>query len=67
MGMIKFSCFVMFVSFYIHSSVFTMGDKSSWMFDAPWNMESMLTPLLNLFRYLKIKPYQKVSLYDNTL
>ncbi|MFQ6632546.1 hypothetical protein Gotur_010058 [Gossypium turneri] len=42
-------------------SVFTMGDKSSLMFDAPWNMESMLSPLLNLFRYLKIKPYQKAD------
>ncbi|MBA0768500.1 hypothetical protein Gotri_017296 [Gossypium trilobum] len=52
---------MLFVSFYIHSSAFTMGDKSSLMFDAPWNMESMLSPLLNLFRYLKIKPYQKAD------
>ncbi|TYG55358.1 hypothetical protein ES288_D09G266500v1 [Gossypium darwinii] len=52
---------MLFVSLYIHSSVFTMGDKSSLMFDAPWNMESMLSPLLNLFRYLKIKPYQKAD------
>ncbi|KAK8709677.1 hypothetical protein V6N13_060687 [Hibiscus sabdariffa] len=52
---------ILFVSFYIHSSVFTLGDKSPWMFDAPWNMESMLSPLLNLFRYLKIKPSQKAD------
>ena len=37
------------------------GDKSSWMFDTPWNVESTLNPLLNLFKHLKIKPYQKVA------
>ncbi|GMI95934.1 hypothetical protein like AT5G43530 [Hibiscus trionum] len=52
---------MLFVSFYIHSSVFASGDQSPWMFDAPWNMESTLSPLLNLFRYLKIKPYQKAD------
>ncbi|XVF28647.1 hypothetical protein REPUB_Repub15cG0048100 [Reevesia pubescens] len=52
---------MLFVSFYIHSSIFTEGDKSSWMFDAPWNMESIINPLLNLFRHLKIRPYQKAD------
>ncbi|XP_022723142.1 DNA repair protein RAD5B [Durio zibethinus] len=52
---------MLFVSFYIHSSIFTEGDKSSWMFDAPWNMESRLNPLFNLFKHLKIKPYQKAN------
>ncbi|KAE8731539.1 SWI/SNF-related matrix-associated actin-dependent regulator of chromatin subfamily A member [Hibiscus syriacus] len=52
---------MLFVSFYIHSSVFESSDKSPWMFDAPWSMEYMLSPLLDLFRYLKIKPCQKAA------
>ncbi|XVF62919.1 hypothetical protein PTKIN_Ptkin09bG0047400 [Pterospermum kingtungense] len=52
---------VLFVSFYIHSSIFTEGDKSSWNFDAPWNMESTLNPLLKLFKHLNIKSYQKAD------
>ncbi|KAK6278867.1 hypothetical protein POUND7_019134 [Theobroma cacao] len=52
---------MLFVSFYIHSSIFTEGDKSSWMFDAPWKMESALNPLLNLFKHLNLRPYQKAD------
>ncbi|KAK8567119.1 hypothetical protein V6N13_005031 [Hibiscus sabdariffa] len=37
------------------------GDKSPWMFGASWNMDSMVSHLLNLIRYLKIKPNQKVD------
>ncbi|XP_040999651.1 DNA repair protein RAD5B [Juglans microcarpa x Juglans regia] len=49
------------VSFYIHHSIFTKDDASSWRLDAPYNIDSTLHPLLSLFKLLKIKPYQKAE------
>ncbi|KAG2722109.1 hypothetical protein I3760_02G114900 [Carya illinoinensis] len=49
------------VSFYIHHSIFTKDDTSSWRLDAPYNIDSTLHPLLSLFKLLKIKPYQKAE------
>jgi hypothetical protein len=47
-------------SFYIHRSIFTECDKSSWRLDASYSIDSTLYPLLTLFELLKINPYQKV-------
>ncbi|OMO95524.1 SNF2-related protein [Corchorus olitorius] len=52
---------ILFVSFYIHSSIFTTGDKSPWMFDAPYNTESIITPMLQLFKQLNVRPYQRAD------
>ncbi|GLT72936.1 hypothetical protein SLA2020_448300 [Shorea laevis] len=52
---------MLYVSFYIHRSIFTEGDKSSWRLDASYNIDSTLYPLLTLFELLKIKPYQKAE------
>ena len=46
-------------SFYIHSSIFTDVSKSTWRIGSSPNIESTLHPLLQLFRHLTIKPYQK--------
>ncbi|KAA8548778.1 hypothetical protein F0562_000462 [Nyssa sinensis] len=52
---------MLYVSFYIHHSVFTEGDKSSWRLDAPSHIDSTVYPLLTLFKLLKIKPFQKAE------
>ncbi|KAF5452707.1 hypothetical protein F2P56_027676, partial [Juglans regia] len=49
------------VIFYIHHSIFTKDDASSWRLDAPYNIDSTLHPLLSLFKLLKIKPYLKAE------
>nr|DAD40745.1 TPA_asm: hypothetical protein HUJ06_015068 [Nelumbo nucifera] len=50
---------VLYVSFYIHSSIFTEGDKSSWKLEVPSYFDSTLYPLPALFKLLK--PYQKAE------
>ncbi|XP_019181192.1 PREDICTED: putative SWI/SNF-related matrix-associated actin-dependent regulator of chromatin subfamily A member 3-like 3 isoform X3 [Ipomoea nil] len=52
---------MLYVSFYIHSSVFTNGDKSSWRIDSPSEIEATIYPLLTLFKLLKINPFQKAE------
>ncbi|KAF8113327.1 hypothetical protein N665_0051s0021 [Sinapis alba] len=50
---------MLYVSFYIHSSIFNDVSKSTWRIGSSPNIESTLHPLLQLFRHLTIKPYQK--------
>ncbi|KAG2265037.1 hypothetical protein Bca52824_072116 [Brassica carinata] len=52
---------MLYVSFYIHSSIFTDVSKSTWRIGSSPNIESTLHPLLQLFRHLTIKPYQKAE------
>ncbi|WOL00053.1 DNA repair protein RAD5B [Canna indica] len=52
---------ILHVSFYIHSSVFTEGDKSSWKLTAISNTVSRVHPLTNLFKLLRIKPFKKAE------
>ncbi|KAF8392233.1 hypothetical protein HHK36_022575 [Tetracentron sinense] len=53
---------VLYVSFYIHSSIFTAGDnKSSWKLVAPSHVDSTVHPLPTLFKLLKINPFQKAE------
>nr|DAD27042.1 TPA_asm: hypothetical protein HUJ06_028510 [Nelumbo nucifera] len=58
---------VLYVSFYIHSSIFTEGDKSSWKLEVPSYFDSTLYPLPTLFKLLKIKPYQKAEFTPDDL
>ncbi|PKU74958.1 DNA repair protein RAD5B [Dendrobium catenatum] len=51
---------MLYVSFYIHSSVFTEGDKSSWKLEAT-TPNSALHPLHNLFFLLKMKPFKEAD------
>lgn len=48
-------------SFYIHSSIFTDVSKSTWRIGSSPNINSTLHPLLQLFKHLTIKPYQKAE------
>ncbi|KAJ4828299.1 DNA repair protein rad5b [Turnera subulata] len=52
---------MLYVSFYIHNSVFTELQKSTWRLDAPSNIDSTIYPLLTLFKLLEIEPYQKAE------
>ncbi|CAL9242169.1 unnamed protein product [Arabidopsis halleri] len=52
---------MLYVSFYIHSSIFTDVSKSTWRIGSSPNVESTLHPLLQLFKHLTIKPYQKAE------
>ncbi|KAL6989855.1 DNA repair protein rad5b [Sarracenia purpurea var. burkii] len=52
---------MLYVSFYIHNSVFMDDDKSSWRLDSPSNIDSTIYPLLTLFKLLKNKPFQKAE------
>ncbi|CAM8944151.1 unnamed protein product [Rhodiola kirilowii] len=51
---------LLYASFYIHESVFTEGDKSSWKL-APQNIDSTVSPLPSLFNLLKITPLRKAE------
>ncbi|XXG45426.1 hypothetical protein AAC387_Pa02g0510 [Persea americana] len=55
------------ISLYIHSSVFTEGDKSSWKLVAPSHLDSTVCPLPTLFRLLKIKPFKKADFTPDEL
>ncbi|PRQ36459.1 putative DNA helicase chromatin remodeling SNF2 family [Rosa chinensis] len=52
---------MLYISFYIHHSIFTEVDKSSWKLDASPNIDSTIYPLLTLFKLLKVQPYQKAE------
>ncbi|XP_019087575.1 PREDICTED: putative SWI/SNF-related matrix-associated actin-dependent regulator of chromatin subfamily A member 3-like 3 [Camelina sativa] len=52
---------MLYVSFYIHSSIFTDVSKSTWRIGSSPNVDSTLHPLLQLFKHLTIKPYQKAE------
>ncbi|KAJ9154191.1 hypothetical protein P3X46_027553 [Hevea brasiliensis] len=52
---------MLYVSFYIHNSIFTELDKSTWRLETTSNIDSTVYPLLTLFKLLKIKPYQKAE------
>ncbi|OAY75863.1 putative SWI/SNF-related matrix-associated actin-dependent regulator of chromatin subfamily A member 3-like 3, partial [Ananas comosus] len=52
---------VLYASFYIHSSIFTEGDKSSWKLSAPSHFDPTVHPLPTLFKLLKIKPFKKAD------
>ncbi|KAL1191304.1 DNA repair protein RAD5B [Cardamine amara subsp. amara] len=52
---------MLYVSFYIHSSIFTDASKSTWRIGSSPNVNSTLHPLLQLFKHLTIKPYQKAE------
>ncbi|CAL9133832.1 unnamed protein product [Musa acuminata var. zebrina] len=49
------------VSFYIHSSIFTPGDKSSWKLGTPSNPDYSVHPLHTLFKLLKIKQFKRAD------
>ncbi|XP_073131527.1 DNA repair protein RAD5B-like isoform X2 [Henckelia pumila] len=44
-------------SFYIHHSIFTESDLSSWKLEPSHNATTC--PLLTLFKLLKVDPFQK--------
>ncbi|XP_065861765.1 DNA repair protein RAD5B [Euphorbia lathyris] len=51
---------VLYISFYIHNSVFTQLEKSQiWKLEANSFTSSTIYPLLTLFNLLKIKPYKE--------
>ncbi|PQM40972.1 putative SWI/SNF-related matrix-associated actin-dependent regulator of chromatin subfamily A member 3-like 3 [Prunus yedoensis var. nudiflora] len=52
---------ILYVSFYIHHSIFTEGDHSSWRLDVSPNIDSSIYPLLSQFKLLKIQPYKKAE------
>nr|XP_010918825.1 DNA repair protein RAD5B [Elaeis guineensis] len=52
---------ILYVSFYIHSLIFTEGDKSSWRLVAPSHLDSTVHPLPAMFKLLKIKPFKKAE------
>ncbi|KAM7485213.1 hypothetical protein LguiA_001222 [Lonicera macranthoides] len=52
---------LLYASFYIHHSVFTACDKSSWRLEAPANIDSTIYPLYTLFKLLKINAFQKAE------
>ncbi|PKI44139.1 hypothetical protein CRG98_035483 [Punica granatum] len=52
---------IVYVSFYIHCSILRERVTSSWRLDGPSNIDSTIYPLLNLFKLLNIKPYQKAE------
>ncbi|KAL2230049.1 putative SWI/SNF-related matrix-associated actin-dependent regulator of chromatin subfamily A member 3-like 3 [Sesamum indicum] len=57
---------MLYVSFYIHHSVFLEGDKSSWKLE-PTNIDATTYPLLTLFKLLKVKPSQKAEFTPDDL
>ncbi|XP_042030012.1 LOW QUALITY PROTEIN: DNA repair protein RAD5B-like [Salvia splendens] len=50
---------MLYVSFYIHESVFLEVDKS-WKLEAT-NIDTTIYPLLKLFQLLKVRPFQKAQ------
>ncbi|CAN4116553.1 unnamed protein product [Withania somnifera] len=58
---------MLYVSFYIHHSVFTTCDKSSWRLDSPSQIDTTTYPLLTLFKLLKVKPFQNAEFTPDEL
>ncbi|KAJ9547401.1 hypothetical protein OSB04_019944 [Centaurea solstitialis] len=52
---------MLYISFYIHHSIFTEDGKTSWKLDANPNIDSTIYPLLTLFKLLKKSPFQKAE------
>ncbi|KZV25548.1 hypothetical protein F511_09276 [Dorcoceras hygrometricum] len=50
---------MLYVSFYIHHSIFTEGDLSSWKLESSHNATTY--PLVTLFKLLKVNPFQKAE------
>ncbi|XP_073155307.1 DNA repair protein RAD5B [Henckelia pumila] len=50
---------MLYVSFYIHHSIFTESDLSSWKLEPSHNATTY--PLLTLFKLLKVDPFQKAE------
>ncbi|XP_068645752.1 DNA repair protein RAD5B [Aristolochia californica] len=57
----------LYVSLYIHSSIFTKGDTLSWSLVASSHLESTTHPLPTLFKLLKMKPFQKAEFTPDEL
>ncbi|ONK72320.1 uncharacterized protein A4U43_C04F18110 [Asparagus officinalis] len=53
--------FLLYVSLYIHNSIFTEGDKSSFKLEASAPIDPNVCPLPTLFRLMKMKPVQKAE------
>ncbi|OVA13929.1 SNF2-related [Macleaya cordata] len=51
----------LYISFYIHYSVFTEGDNSSWSLTPPSYLESIVHPLPTLLKLLKMKPFKQAE------
>lgn len=52
---------MLYISFYIHHSIFTEDGKTSWKLDSNSNIDSTIYPLLTLFKLLKKSPFQKAE------
>ncbi|KAL8210271.1 hypothetical protein R6Q57_007003 [Mikania cordata] len=52
---------MLYVSFYIHHSIFTEDGSCSWKLDSPSNIDTTIYPLLTLFKLLKKSPFQKAE------
>ncbi|KAJ9545292.1 hypothetical protein OSB04_024999 [Centaurea solstitialis] len=52
---------MLYISVYIHHSIFTEDGKTSWKLDANPNIASTIYPLLTLFKPLKKSPFQKAE------
>ncbi|KAM0002930.1 putative DNA helicase chromatin remodeling SNF2 family [Helianthus debilis subsp. tardiflorus] len=52
---------MIYISFYIHHSIFTEDGNCSWKLDSPSNIDTTIYPLLTLFKLLKRSPFQKAE------
>ncbi|KAF5771028.1 putative HIRAN domain-containing protein [Helianthus annuus] len=52
---------MLYISFYIHRSIFTEDGNCSWKLDSPSNIDTTIYPLLTLFKLLKKSPFQKAE------
>ncbi|KAI3829087.1 hypothetical protein L1987_03201 [Smallanthus sonchifolius] len=58
---------MLYVSFYIHHSIFTEDGSCSWKLDSPSNIDTTIYPLLTLFKLLKKSPFQKAEFTPDEL
>ncbi|KAI3700742.1 hypothetical protein L2E82_45380 [Cichorium intybus] len=52
---------MLYISFYIHHSIFSEDGSSSWKLESSSNIDSTIYPLLTLFKLLKKNPFQKAE------
>ncbi|KAK1418848.1 hypothetical protein QVD17_27995 [Tagetes erecta] len=52
---------MLYISFYIHHSIFSEDGNCSWKLDSPSNIDTTIYPLLTLFKLLKKSPFQKAE------
>ncbi|CAI0383903.1 unnamed protein product [Linum tenue] len=57
----------LYVSFYIHRSMFITLDSSTWTLESNTYIDPSLYPLLSLFKLLELKPYQKAEFTPSEL